>query len=56
VVKYMYVEKGPTDKVRVPSAMALAIGICFVAVIGIGLFPEIFIKACQDAASAFLGL
>ncbi len=56
VVKYMYVEKGPADRVRVPTAMALAIGICFVAVIGIGLFPEIFIKACQDAASAFLGL
>jgi NADH:ubiquinone oxidoreductase subunit 2 (subunit N) len=52
----MYVEKGPTDKVRVPKAMAVAIGICFIAVIGIGLYPQTIIQACTDAAHAFLGL
>ncbi len=52
----MYVEKGPTDKVRVPTAMAIAIAICFIAVIGIGLYPQPIIQACTDAAHAFLGL
>lgn len=56
VVKNMYVEKGPQDRVRVPVAMAVAIGICFVAVIGIGLYPQPFIQACTDAAHAFLGI
>ncbi|HUL40141.1 MAG TPA: NADH-quinone oxidoreductase subunit N [Methanomassiliicoccales archaeon] len=56
VVKNMYVEKGPTDKVRVPTAMAVAIAICFVAVIGIGLYPQPIIQACTDAAHAFLGV
>jgi NADH-quinone oxidoreductase subunit N len=55
VVKNMYVEKGPESRIKVSRAMAVAVGICFVAVIVIGVYPEPFIQACLDAANAFLG-
>ena len=54
VVKYMYVDQGPQDKVKVSRAVALAVGICIVATIVIGIYPEPFIQACVDAAEAFL--
>ncbi len=56
VVKYMYVEKGPDSKVKVSKVMAVAVGICVLAVIVIGVYPQPFIQACLDAANAFLGL
>jgi len=54
VVKYMYVEKGPTEKLRVPLSMAVAVAICVVAVIAIGLYSGPVIDACQQAARALL--
>ncbi|NLX47688.1 MAG: NADH-quinone oxidoreductase subunit N [Euryarchaeota archaeon] len=56
VVKYMYVDEleegAPSEKLKLPKAMAAAVAICVVAVIGIGVFPEYFIQFCQDAAQA----
>jgi NADH-quinone oxidoreductase subunit N len=53
VVKYMYVEKGPTEKLNVPPSIAIAIAICVIATVVIGIYPEPVIQACETAATAF---
>ncbi|NYT10999.1 MAG: NADH-quinone oxidoreductase subunit N [Methanomassiliicoccales archaeon] len=53
VVKYMYVEKGPESKIRIPTTVAIAIFICVVATVIIGIYPEPIVDACQAAATAF---
>lgn len=53
VVKYMYVEKGPEGRIRIPATMAIAIFICVAATVVIGIYPEPIIEACQSAATAF---
>jgi len=53
VVKYMYVEKGPEEKLKIPTSMAVAIAICVVATVVIGIYPEPIIQACETAATAF---
>ncbi|MBM4237285.1 MAG: NADH-quinone oxidoreductase subunit N [Euryarchaeota archaeon] len=53
VIKYMYVEKGPEDKIRVPSPMLAAILIAVIATIVIGLYPGPVLEICQEAARAF---
>jgi NADH-quinone oxidoreductase subunit N len=53
VVKYMYLDEGPRDKLKIAPAFGVAVAICFVAVILIGIFPDPFIQACQEAAKAF---
>jgi NADH:ubiquinone oxidoreductase subunit 2 (subunit N) len=54
VVKYMYLDDGPKDKLKIAPAFGVAVGLCFVAVILIGIYPDPFIQACQEAARAFL--
>lgn len=57
VVKYMYVddaEEGtPTEKVKIPISMAAAVVICVFAVVLIGIWPDPFFNAAQQAAAAF---
>jgi proton-translocating NADH-quinone oxidoreductase chain N len=53
VVKYMYVEKGPESKIKIPTTVAIAIFICVTATVIIGIYPEPVIDACQAAATAF---
>lgn len=53
VVKYMYIEKGPESKIKLPTTMTIAICICVVATVIIGIYPEPIIDACQAAATAF---
>ncbi|MDD1770819.1 MAG: NADH-quinone oxidoreductase subunit N [Methanomassiliicoccales archaeon] len=53
VVKYMYVDKGPEDRLKAPTSMAIAVGICVVAVVAIGLWAGPVIDACASAANAF---
>jgi NADH-quinone oxidoreductase subunit N len=53
LVKYMYVDNGPETRIKVPISMAVAVAICFLAVVMIGLYPEPVIQACANAASAF---
>lgn len=51
VIKYMYVEKGPTEeKIRLPWSMTAAIAICVGATILIGLWPDPVIDLCGQAA------
>lgn len=53
VIKYMYVESGPEDPIRVPNSMLLAIAITVVATIVIGIFPSPVLDLCREAARAF---
>lgn len=56
VVKAMYIEKGTTtEKIKVPAAFALAIVICVVMVIVLGVYPQLLFDYCEDAAAALLG-
>jgi NADH-quinone oxidoreductase subunit N len=57
VIKYMYVEKGPTEeKIKLPWSMTAAIAICVIATIVIGLWPDPVINLANQAAHAlFLG-
>jgi NADH-quinone oxidoreductase subunit N len=56
VIKNMYMEKGPVEKVRVPPMMCAGIAFAVVMVVLIGAFPDPFVSVCKDAASAFTGL
>ncbi len=56
VIKNMYMEKGPEEKVRVPPMMCAGIAFAVVMVVLIGVFPDPFVSVCKDAASAFSGL
>lgn len=53
VIKYMYVEKGPTERLKLPKAMVAAVLITVIATTVIGLYPGPVISACQEAARAF---
>jgi NADH-quinone oxidoreductase subunit N len=57
IVKYMYVdepEEGmPTEKLKLPASMVAAVAICVFMVILIGVWPEPFFAAAQQAAAAF---
>ncbi|MGE4275106.1 MAG: NADH-quinone oxidoreductase subunit N, partial [Candidatus Methanomethylophilaceae archaeon] len=55
VVKFMYVEEGESkEPISLPKAYSLAIAICALAVVVIGLYPEPVISACELAAAALL--
>lgn len=56
VVKAMYIEKGRSEeKVKVPKAFAVAIAICVIFVIVLGVYPQLIYDYCELAASALLG-
>ncbi|MDR3075306.1 MAG: NADH-quinone oxidoreductase subunit N [Candidatus Methanoplasma sp.] len=56
VVKAMYIEKGDTaERIRIPKTFAAAIAISFVFVIVLGVFPQLIMDFCADAASALFG-
>ncbi|HPP45130.1 MAG TPA: NADH-quinone oxidoreductase subunit N [Methanomassiliicoccaceae archaeon] len=51
VIKYMYVEKGEsTAKIKVPVSLTVAIAVCMVATIVLGLFFEPVLDLCSEAA------
>lgn len=56
VVKYMYVDEldegASAEKLKLPRSMAAAVAICVVAVIAIGVYPELFVDFCREAATA----
>ena len=52
VIKAMYIEKpnrGAEGKIKVPRAFAVAILICAVFVIVLGIYPDIILTPCHDA-------
>ncbi len=55
VVKAMYVEKGPsTEKIKVPRIFTVAIAICVIFVIVLGVYPQLIFDLCETAAAALL--
>ncbi|MCL2296210.1 MAG: NADH-quinone oxidoreductase subunit N [Methanomassiliicoccaceae archaeon] len=56
VVKAMLIEKGETtERIKVPKTFTAAILICVVFVILLGIFPQLIMDFCADAASALFG-
>lgn len=56
VVKAMYIEKGDnTEKIKVPAPFMVAIVICLVGVIVLGVYPQLVFDLCESAAAALLG-
>jgi NADH-quinone oxidoreductase subunit N len=50
VVKAMYIEKGSsTEKVKIPAVFTLAIVICLVFVIVLGVYPDLIYGLCENA-------
>jgi NADH-quinone oxidoreductase subunit N len=56
VIKYMYMEKGPEERIRVTPMLGASIVFAAAMVVLIGVFPDPFVSACKDAAAAFTGL
>jgi len=57
VVKAMFIEKGDTlERIKVPKTFTAAILICVVFVILLGVYPQLIMNFCVDAASALFGL
>lgn len=55
VVKAMYVEKGDnTEKIKIPKPFLAGIVICVVAVIVLGVYPQLIFDFCESAATALL--
>lgn len=53
VVKAMYVEKGDnTEKIKIPKPFLAGIVICVVAVIVLGVYPQLIFDFCESAAAA----
>lgn len=53
VVKTMYIDKGKnTEKIKVPRAFTAAIAICVIFVIVLGVYPDLILEFCSDAAAA----
>lgn len=56
VVKAMYIEEGDSkEKIKIPAMFTIAIVICVVAVIILGIFPQIILGPAADAALLLLG-
>ncbi|MCL1811465.1 MAG: NADH-quinone oxidoreductase subunit N [Methanomassiliicoccaceae archaeon] len=56
VVKAMYIEKGANaERIKIPKTFTAAIVTCVVFVIILGLFPQLIMDFCADAAAVLFG-
>jgi NADH-quinone oxidoreductase subunit N len=55
VIKYMYMEKGPEERILVKPWVRTAIIVAVVMTVLIGVLPDMFIDACEKAAEAVFG-
>lgn len=53
VIKYMYMEKGPTERIKVPPMLAVSVGFALVMTVVLGLYPQAVIEVCKHAAEIF---
>jgi len=54
VVKAMYIEKGDSEeKLKIKKTHGVAIALCLIAVIILGVYPEPLLNLCADAAAFF---
>ncbi len=57
VVKAMYIEKGSSDeKIKIPAPFLLAIVICVIMVIVLGVYPDLLYGFCESAATALMAV
>jgi len=56
VIKYMYMDKGPPQRIRPTPMVSIAIVIALVMTIALGVYPDAVIEACREAAELFTGL
>ncbi len=56
VIKYMYMEKGSEEKVKVPRFTTVAIGISLVMTVVLGIYFDAVMDLCLRAAEAFTNL
>ncbi len=59
VIKAMYIEKpakGTEGKISIPKAFAVAIAICAIAVVVLGIYPNFILDPCATAAKELLGV
>ena len=55
VVKAMYVDKGDnTEKIKIPKPFLAGIVICVIAVIVLGVYPQLIFDFCETAAATLL--
>ena len=55
VVKAMYIEKGDnTEKIKIPKPFLAGIVICVIAVIVLGVYPQLIFDFCETAAATLL--
>ena len=57
VIKAMYIErpaKGADGKIAIPKTFLIAIVICVIAVVVLGVYPDLILGPCRDAAAALL--
>jgi NADH-quinone oxidoreductase subunit N len=55
VVKAMYIEKGETtEKIKIPTLFTVAIVICLIFVIVLGVYPDLLFNYCEEATSFLL--
>ena len=55
VIKAMYIErpnKGCDAKIKVPKTFLVAIVVCVVFVVVLGVYPDLILGPCADAAAA----
>jgi len=56
VIKYMYMDKGPTGPLKPTPMIASAIVVALVMTVVLGVYPDPVISACREAAELFSGL
>jgi len=50
VIKYMYMEKGPTERIRLTPMLKIAVAVAAIMVVVIGIYPDPVINVCREAA------
>ena len=51
----MYIEKGDnTEKIKIPKPFLAGIVICVIAVIVLGVYPQLIFDFCETAAATLL--
>ncbi|MDR0523881.1 MAG: NADH-quinone oxidoreductase subunit N [Candidatus Methanoplasma sp.] len=56
VAKAMYIEKGESEaKLKVPAPFLAAIAVCLALTVILGVYPQLLLDFCADAASALFG-
>jgi proton-translocating NADH-quinone oxidoreductase chain N len=56
VIKNMYMEKGPTERILLTPMLKIAVALAAIMVVLIGVYPDPVINVCRQAAAIFSGL